>query len=103
MTEVDWPMLELLCAAYSQYREAYDAVYHPVDPETGKRNKRTLDEYMRGRNSQTMPEYQAMKTAYQTYKSYAAEFGLSPASRNRIELPERKDEEDPMERLLNEA
>jgi P27 family predicted phage terminase small subunit len=102
LTTVDLPAFELCCEAYDQYRESRDSVYaFIVDDETGKRRRRTLAEYMDGRNSQTMPEYAAMKQAFVTFKSYLVEFGLTPASRNRIDLKEKVPEVDPMEALVN--
>lgn len=102
LTVVDLPALEMCCDAYGQFRELRDAIHRPLDPDTGKKGKRTLAEYMLGQNSQTMPEYTNMKSAFQTFKSYLTEFGFTPASRNRIEIPEpKKPEEDPMGKLLD--
>ena len=104
VTTIDIVTLELCCDAYGIYREAKEAVFHPRDQKTGKRLRRSLAEYLRGRNSQTMPELTTMKTGWQLYKAYMAEFGLSPASRNRIHLPGSKEAgQDPMEKILNEA
>lgn len=104
LTDVDLPSLEIACMQYGIYRELDDAIRCFVrDSRTGKRRRRTLAEYLRGQNSQTIPEYSAMKQAFTTWKSYMAEFGLSPASRNRIDLPQQEGEEDPMEALLNEG
>jgi len=104
LTEADMFTFELACESYNQFREMHDAIYRPIDQDTGKKYKRTLAEYMVGRNSQTAPEYAAMRNAYQTHKTYMAEFGLSPVARNRIDLPEpKKDDIDPMEALLNEG
>jgi P27 family predicted phage terminase small subunit len=102
LTVVDLPALEICCDLYAQWREAHDAVFRPVDPETGKKGKRSLAQYMKGRNSQTQPEYSAMKSSYQAFKSYMAEFGLSPLARNRIDIPMTKEDLDPMEELLDE-
>lgn len=104
LTVIDNLALEVCCEAYGQYRLAYEAVFRPVDPKTGKRGKRTFAEYMRGRNSQTMPEYTSMKRAWATFKGYLTEFGLTPASRTKLEIAEPKGKgEDPMEKLWNEA
>jgi len=103
LTVVDLPALEVCCEAYGQYRAAQEAVFRPVDPKTGKRTKRTLSEYMKGRNSQTMPEYSSMTKAFYYFKAYLIEFGLTPASRGRIDLPDSGEEEDPMKRLYHEA
>lgn len=106
LTVVDLPAMEICCVNYGLYKDAHEAVYSEKvkDPETGKlkKIKRSLAEYMKGRNSQTIPEYTAMTKAFETFKSYITEFGLTPASRNRLNLPE-KPEEDGMEKLDNEA
>jgi P27 family predicted phage terminase small subunit len=103
LTELDLPALEQLCQQYGRAQELYDAMTHEID-ETGKRRKRSLAEYLVGRNSQTMPEYQVMRQAENLLKAYLEQFGLTPASRNRIDLSHAQEEkQDPMEALLNEA
>jgi len=102
ITSIDLATLELCCDAYGMYREAKDAVFHPRDPITGKRIRRSLAQYLFGQNSQTIPELTAMKAGWQLYKTYMAEFGLSPASRNRISVLEPKSGTDPMEELLED-
>jgi len=105
LTVVDLPAMEIACVNYGLYKDAHEAVYsfREEDPETGKtkKRKRPLSEYMKGRNSQTIPEYTAMTKAFETFKSYITEFGLTPASRNRLNLPE-KPEKDEMEGLDSE-
>lgn len=103
LTVVDLPALEMTCDIYGQYRDLHDAIYKPIDPETGKSSKRSLAEYMAGANSQTIPEYTAMRNLLTAYKSYLAEFGLTPVSRNRVNIPKPERAEDPMEALLNEG
>jgi len=103
LTTIDTPALEACCEAYGQYRAAHEAVFRPQDPKTGKRIKRTLQEYMKGRNSQTMPEYTTMTKAFNTFKAYLIEFGMTPASRGRIDIPKSIEEEtDKMKRLYDE-
>ena len=102
LTMIDLPALEICCETYGQYRLAHEAVFRPIDPETGKKTKRTLAEYMDGRNSQTMPEYIAMTKAFTLFKGYLIEFGLTPASRGRLDIPKVPEEEaDPMEKLYH--
>ncbi len=121
LTALDLATLELLCAAYGDWKEAEQAVFRPVNPLTRKREHRTLEQYLSGldtwikfdeltaevmvsmrRNSQTAPELAQRNRAYALYKAYLAEFGLSPASRNRIGLPAPKEPgQDPMEKLLS--
>ena len=105
LTVVDIPAFEMCCFNYGLYRELADEVCRKeTDPVTGKPRRRTLAEYMTGKNSQTMPEYTSMIKAFNTYKSFLAEFGLSPASRSRIDLPEVADEgDDPVKRMWNEG
>ena len=96
LTVVDLRALEVLCTSYQEFREAWDAVY--LD-DKGKR--RTLRQYMKGRNSQTAPEFKALRQAKAEYRAFAAEFGITPASRNRIDLKDPdKPEDDPMEEIL---
>lgn len=100
LTVVDLPALELLCAQYGLFCELHDAITHEVGPD-GKRRKVSVARYLAGKNSQTIPEYVQMKAASAAYKTYAVEFGLTPASRNRIDLPERTPQtKDPTEALL---
>lgn len=100
LTDLDLPVLEMACEAWGDYKDLKESILKPINPETGKREKQTLGEYMKGRNSQTMPEYTAMKQLYQIFKSYMAEFGVTPVSRNRITIVPKKEEKDPMEELL---
>jgi P27 family predicted phage terminase small subunit len=103
LTVIDLAALEVCCAAYGEYRAAYDACYRPRDPETGRIRKREMSEYMAGGNSQTLPEHTTIYKAWNVFKAYLAEFGMAPASRNKIDLPEPKEpEEDPVEKMFNE-
>lgn len=101
LTVVDLEALEVCCMNYGIYRELYRAVT-TVRGDDGSKRKRTIAEYLLGRNSQTMPEYVAMTKAMYTFKAYLVEFGLTPSSRSRLDIPEPKDERDEMEQLLNE-
>ena len=102
LTVVDIAALEVCCDLYGQYREAREAVYKIIiNPVTGKKRRQTFAEYMNGKNSQTMPEYTAMTKTYASFKSYLSEFGLTPASRNKIDIPPDKEEKDKMRALLN--
>jgi len=102
LTEHDLETFELACAQYGLYRELYAEICCMIeDPETGRRRRRTVAEYLRGRNSQTQPELTAMQKAVKEWKAYMTEFGLSPLARNRIEHKPVKEEQDPMEEILN--
>ena len=118
LTAIDVATLQMTCEAYGDYEEAKQAIFHPVDPRTGKRVRRSLEQYLSGidpwmdvslispllrRNSQTAPELTQRNRAWAIFKSYLTEFGLSPASRNRIHVSAPKETgQDPMEKLLNE-
>lgn len=128
LTVVDLEALEVLCMQYGMARELWKAIRARVgrcpecktmlvetidgwyceecgkkltEKKVGKIRRRTLAEYLAGQNSQTTPELTAMQKAYQTFKAYLTEFGLTPASRSRIDVPvgPEKPTEDPMERL----
>jgi P27 family predicted phage terminase small subunit len=101
LTVLDDQALELICEAYDQYRQAHEAVYYIRDAQ-GKRKRRSLGEYMEGRNSQTMPEYTAMNRHFNNIAKLLKEFGMTPVARNRINLPEKKEGVDPMEELLKD-
>lgn len=102
LTDIDLVTLELCCVQYGLYRDLYDQIHCRItDPATGRVRRRTAAEYLAGRNSQTQPEYTAMTKAFQQWKSYMAEFGLSPLARNRINHAPADREADPMEELLN--
>lgn len=95
LTIVDLAALEIACVAFGAHRECQDAI----------RKAGGLAKYLseEGANSHTRPLFSAMRHAWSTYKAYLGEFGLTPASRNRIEAPKREHTgEDIMERLWNE-
>jgi len=101
LTILDYQALELICEAYDQYRQAHEAVYYYCGKD-GRRQRRTLGSYLEGRNTQTMPEYQAMNRHFDSLTKLLKEFGMTPVSRNRIDLPEKEKEVDPMEELLKD-
>ena len=123
LTTLDLAALYLCCEAYGDYEEAKQAIFRPMDPKTGKRVRRNLAQYLSGidpwmsiemlsplnlmglrRNSQTAPELAERNRAWTVFKAYMTEFGLSPASRNRIHLPGPKEAgQDPMEKLIHGA
>jgi P27 family predicted phage terminase small subunit len=109
LTVVDLPALEVLCYNYGLYRDLHEAIFRPKsppDPITGRvtKGRRTLAQYMEGRNSQTMPEYVQMTKAFATVKAYQIEFGLTPSARSKIEIREPESENtDPLEQMFNEA
>lgn len=96
ISTLDLHSLEILCDAYGMYRASRAAML--------RNGKRTLAQYLKGQNSQTTPEATMMRQCWATYKSFMSEFGLSPSSRTKLDVPGAKEaEEDPMERLFNEG
>ncbi|MFW5777375.1 MAG: phage terminase small subunit P27 family [Spirochaetota bacterium] len=109
LSHVDVFAFEMCCTQYGIAKELeYRITHWPViDRETGeviRVRKQSIADYLRGRNSQTMPEYAAMRQAVAQFKALVEQFGLTPASRNRIDLPKGgENQEDPMEALINGA
>ncbi|NJL71586.1 MAG: phage terminase small subunit P27 family [Candidatus Competibacteraceae bacterium] len=87
LTVLDVEALEMLCEAYDQYRSAHHAVHHRLDTATGRTQKRTLQEYLATHSFQTQIELSAMNSQFEFYRKLLIEFGMTPASRNRIEVP----------------
>lgn len=83
LSESSLSALEMLCESYGEYRELKDEIHRGGD---GRR--RTLAEYFAGRNSQTQPEYAAMKEARATYRVLLQDFGMTPASKSRVSVVE---------------
>lgn len=100
LTKIDLYSLEVLCEQYGIYRELKDAITHLEQPG-GSRIKISIAKYLAGQNSQTIPEYAAMRGAFERYTALLKEFGLSPASRSRIDVPRKEPASaDAMEALL---
>lgn len=102
LTVADWSAFTALCEAWGEYRELWEAVYTYTDDE-GKKHKRGIAEYMAGRNSQTIPEYTAMRKALVEYRTLAALFGIGASNRNKIDLKQKKTEPSVTAQLLQEA
>jgi len=100
LAKLDLYSLEILCEQYGIYRELKDAITHQDMPD-GSRKKISYAKYLAGQNSQTIPEYAAMRSAFERYTALLKEFGLSPASRSRMDIPREPPKAvDEMERLL---
>lgn len=90
------PMVAALSMELGLAEDAANAVFRPVNPYTGKRAKRTLEEYLDGRNSQTAQELTLLRDSLRQVAKLAAEFGASPAARKRIGSVEKSETESPM-------
>jgi len=94
--DTDLGTFEALCHHYGLYRETWRAIYRPKDPYTGKRTKRSLEEYLDGKNSQTQPELSVMRESLKEFEKLMSEFGLSPLARKKAGTQEAKQTESPM-------
>ncbi|MGH0053048.1 MAG: P27 family phage terminase small subunit [Sphaerochaetaceae bacterium] len=102
MTEVDLSGFEIVAQTYGQWKEAEQAIYHPI--YGGKKTKRTLAEYMRDRehSRKNMGELMTLEKARNDFFRFAAQFGMTPAFRNKIDIKEaHQEQKDPMENLLD--
>jgi len=99
LTNVDIPSFEVTAATFGQWKEAEHIVFH----DEFKR-KRTLEDYMRNRayERKNMPELIVMEKARSDFLRYSIQFGLIPASRNRIDITRDHRKVDPMEDLLTD-
>ena len=95
LTEADLGALEGYCMAYALYRQAVDEldgkslVYRPqagTQPDS---------EYLDER-----PQSRIIRAYMKEMRDWAREFGMTPAARGRMELPEADQPTDEMEQLL---
>ncbi len=104
LTEVDWTAFSLCCESFGMFMEAREALYRPVDPDTGKKGKRTLAEYLDGRNTQTSMELTTMNKAKEQFLKYANVLGLHPVARTHLNVLSPGGKElDPMEEMWHEV
>ncbi len=82
----DLPGLELACSAYNVARECLEAVAFEYSDD-GKKRKRNLSVYLRGKTSQNIPELTNATKLLTAARGLLAEYGLTPASRSRIGTP----------------
>jgi P27 family predicted phage terminase small subunit len=93
LTVVDGATLEMCCTAYSRWMMAEEAIMkHLVE-------KKSLTFITPSGYPQQIPEIGIANQAMKLYKQLAAEFGLTPASRSRINLP-KPPQENPLMKFL---
>jgi hypothetical protein len=90
------PMVSIIATELGLAEEASNAIFRPIDPETGRRVKRTLEQYLRGRNSQTSQELTVMRDSLKQAAKLIAGFPTSPAAEKQIGNNRGKNEESPM-------
>ena len=101
--EIYIPTVGVLATQMAIAVESATAVYTPIDPDTGKRTKRTLEEYLDGRNTHTMPELTIYREAMRNIVQIAGLFGGSPKAARAIGGIKEKTEDSPMMAYIKEA
>ena len=91
--DADLSAFELLCLHYGDAMNLYEAMINEGGSIAG---------YLAGKNSQTMGEYLAYHKAITAYTKMLTEFGLTPASKKKVVIPETAEEEDLLSKMLNE-
>lgn len=91
LTPLDIQLFEMYCKSYSRYRTA--------EAEMDKLKTvyfKTKSDYI-----QQLPQYSVSTTSSKICREIMAEFGMTPSSRARMELPNEVSDNDKMEDLLN--
>lgn len=94
LTEADIGSFVMLCQSYGRWEE------YERDVE---KNGSTYIYINKGggENEVERPQTKLAHKAYERYKALCTEFGVTPASRTRIEVRPEEQEQDPMEELLS--
>ena len=93
LSQADLSAFELLCRHYGDAMDLYEAMVDKYG---------SLANYFVDRNSQTMGEYLAYHKAISSYTKMLIEFGLTPAAKKKVPVPEIIAEEDTLTKMLNE-
>ena len=93
LNEADLSAFELLCLHYGDAMNLYEAMINEGGSIAG---------YLAGKNSQTMGEYLAYHKAITAYTKMLTEFGLTPASKKKVPVPEVVEDDDPLSKMINE-
>ena len=92
LSKVDRTALAGYCEAYSRYLWAVEKCKDGYTYEFYNHQFQTKRE--------KMPEEQILRDALNQVKQFCSEFGLTPSSRGRMQVPGQKETEDPMESIL---
>jgi P27 family predicted phage terminase small subunit len=92
LTVADVRMLELYCTAYEKYRACDELI--------NKAGTQFYQPYAGNKAVMELPHGTTMRAYMKTMTELSREFGMTPAARGRMTLPEDKEAEDEMERLL---
>ena len=101
LTGIDGASLAAYCEAWAVFKAAAKDVQERGIMVDGARDKRAglHDRAEKVRNTALL----IMSDAAKTMRAYASEFGLTPQSRARMQLPGGQDEEDDAERFFREG
>ncbi|MDD5013736.1 MAG: phage terminase small subunit P27 family [Atribacterota bacterium] len=91
ITRIDRATIELYCTQYSLYKKAMQEI-----------NKKGLTVSNVRHGEKSIPQIAIAREAAKIIKTIAVEFGLTPSSRGRINVP-KEEADDPMEKLLKSA
>jgi hypothetical protein len=97
------PMVTVIAIEFGLAEDASNAIYRPLDPETRKRTKRTLEEYLAGRNSQTAQELTLLRDSLKQAAKLAEQFGTSPLAEKRVGAGEKSPGESPLMEYVRTA
>ncbi len=92
MAKVDMAILAAYCQAFSQFFQCSEYI----------KRRGGFGKYLEDKNSQTAQYTTLLNKATTQMIALAPKLGLSAGDRSRMDLPQRPDEEDPMESLLND-
>lgn len=101
--EIYAPMVLTIAMELALVDDASNAIFRPMNADTGKRSKRTLEQYLAGRNSQTIPELTLLRESLKSLAKLVAEFGTSPLSQKRVGGISKQPEESPMMQYIKAA
>ena len=92
LTVADLQLLEMYCTAYEAYKICADQL----------RSKKAMfyKPYTNSKMEIEIPHGSTLRQYMKTMIEISREFGMTPAARGRMTLPEDKEAEDEMERLL---
>lgn len=107
LTQVDMAALAAYCESWAQYREAIEFIHKKGSayPIWEREVDGSIKYDDRGqpilRYMQQWPQVSIANKALQNIKAFGTEFGLTPSSRGRLEVPGASEGDDPMEALLS--
>lgn len=96
LTEADQTALAAYCESYALWKQAQELI----------KTEGITYEYTNKSGATNIVKHPAVEISLKSMlviKQFCSEFGLTPSSRGRINLPAKQDEEDPFEEFLRRA